>query len=453
MDNKKGTKKSYIIRTIKLRRFLFTVLRQMDFLLGFFHLAILLSFLKGSFGYRSPQSIILASEMCLDYVLPGFKLSSVYPGAPPNWNEIQLKRVCRNWRSLVPCLNSIERSPVSRRLLMTAVAASKPLEYLCGDGLQSYLNTYKCMNEEKTKNGIQRCAGKGIKSINQFPASPEVKFGVCRHLNESMDCVAKYAATCGQEAAIFAKAFLEKNFETTRTKLECSGYSQISSWSYSVMTTTTEKNFCSEQYTKDKLKKCLKLLHPTLKLTQIINNTKAMWTANQMTSICKNLQRFMRCADRIFENCEIPRMKTVSKVVESVFSYVCRVGLETYVRVQSCLEREKSTKNTIQQCVKHVLDINPKDFYYNGRYDEKKLCKQMAEMAGYTERAANVCGQQAGELLKELVGNTISPYRTDVKCSSYHTGAIVGIAIGCVIFVSLVFGIHFARKRLLGIHI
>ena len=49
----------------------------------------------GSFGYRSPQSIILTSEMCLDYIFPGFKLSSVYPGAPPNWNESQLKRVCR----------------------------------------------------------------------------------------------------------------------------------------------------------------------------------------------------------------------------------------------------------------------------------------------------------------------------------------------------------------------
>ena len=37
----------------------------------------------------------------------------------------------------------------------------------------------------------------------------------------------------------------------------------------------------------------------------------------------------MRCADRIFENCDIPRMKTISKVVESVFGYVCRVGLES----------------------------------------------------------------------------------------------------------------------------
>ena len=51
--------------------------------------------------------------------------------------------------------------------------------------------------------------------------------------------MAKYAATCGQEAAVFAKAFLEMNFETTRTKLECSGYTQTStSSSYSVTTTT-----------------------------------------------------------------------------------------------------------------------------------------------------------------------------------------------------------------------
>lgn len=419
----------------------------MDFLHGFIHFIIMLTLLIGSFGYRNPKTITLTSEMCLGYVFPGFKLSSVYPGAPPNWNEGQLKRACRNWRSLVPCLNTIEKTFASRKVLMTAVAASKPLEYLCGDGLQSYLNTYKCMNEEKTKNGIQRCAGKGIKSINQFPISPEVKFGVCRHLNESTDCVSKYAATCGREAAMFAKTYLEKNFETTRTKLECSGYSLISTLGYSVPT-TTEKNFCSEQYTKEKLKKCLKLLHPTLKLTQIINDTKAIWTASQMTTICKNLQRFMRCADRIFENCHVTRMKTTSKVVESVFGYVCRVGLETYVKVQSCLKKEQSTKNSIQLCMEHALNINPKETYYNGRYDESKLCKQMAEMAGYTERAANVCGQQAGELLKELVGHTISPYRTDVKCSKYHTGAIVGIAVGCVLFVSVLFAVIYARKRL-----
>ncbi|XP_029657804.2 uncharacterized protein LOC115232070 isoform X1 [Octopus sinensis] len=337
-------------------------------------------------------------------------------------------------------------------LLHEVEAEISRLENICGDKYNSSIVSYKCLKEDQISDGVQRCIKIGVKTSNHLLATPESKRDACLRMKKTSDCVEKYSGRCGSLATAFVGELVEKYLRSNRMKLECDGHGRVTPTLKKHSESTTAVNFCTEAYIEKKFRKCVKLLHPDVSLGQIINITGPTWTESQINTMCKNLPLYKPCPARIFESCDIPKMRMLGKVTNTILEYICREGFRIYLRVFTCLQTDDSTRSIIQHCIRHASSVNTKEFYFGGEYNEEKICKYNNDMTYYGNHIAHICGNQAKEFLVELVGRTINPYRTLVKCNNYNTGAIVGITVGCLVFVTVGLSIRYARRKQLFAH-
>ncbi|XP_036356131.1 uncharacterized protein LOC115232070 isoform X3 [Octopus sinensis] len=199
-----------------------------------------------------------------------------------------------------------------------------------------------------------------------------------------------------------------------------------------------------EDQISDGVQRCIKI--------GVKTSNHLLATPESKRDACLNLPLYKPCPARIFESCDIPKMRMLGKVTNTILEYICREGFRIYLRVFTCLQTDDSTRSIIQHCIRHASSVNTKEFYFGGEYNEEKICKYNNDMTYYGNHIAHICGNQAKEFLVELVGRTINPYRTLVKCNNYNTGAIVGITVGCLVFVTVGLSIRYARRKQLFAH-